>query len=328
MRAMVCGGAGYIGSHMVRALDRAGHDVLVFDDLSTGHRPAIAGIPLYEGNILDAEALDAAMGGFRPDVVFHFAALSIVADSVREPLRYYRNNVNGSAELIEAMVRHGVRRIVFSSTAAVYGTPQGREIAESHPLNPINPYGSTKLVVEKMLAEAARAYGIRSVSLRYFNAAGADPMGDIGEAHEPETHLVPNALRAAMGGPPLTVFGTDYGTRDGTCIRDYVHVNDLARAHLLAADYLADHEGAYAFNLGSGRGCTVREIIDAVARVSGHEVAFSLGARREGDPAELVADHSLAARELGWAPTMSDVDSIVETAWRWHSSVARQDMSH
>jgi UDP-glucose 4-epimerase len=318
MKACVFGGAGYIGSHMVRALIRAGHDVLVFDNLSTGHRESLGGVPLMEADILDVASLDRALGGWRPDVVFHFAALSIVADSVRDPSRYHRNNVDGSARLIDAMHRHGLQRMVFSSSAAVYGATVSGAIHESQTLMPINPYGESKRRVEALLAQAAATEGLRSVSLRYFNAAGADPGGDIGEAHEPETHLIPNALRAVDGGAPLQMFGDDYPTRDGTCVRDYVHVNDLADAHLRAAEFLLQNEGAFQFNLGSGRGFTVREVVDAVERVTGRRVPHHIGPRREGDPAALIADTSLATRELNWVPAMSDVDSMVETAWRWH----------
>jgi UDP-glucose 4-epimerase len=318
MKAMVCGGAGYIGSHMVRGLRREGHDILVVDDLSTGHRKAIGNERLAEINLLDSARLDAVVQEFRPDVVFHFAALSLVGESVQDPLRYHRNNVTGTLCLLEAMQRHEVERIVFSSTAAVYGTPTSAFLDESQGLRPINPYGTTKMVVEAMLAEASRAYGLRSVCLRYFNAAGADPEGGIGESHQPETHLIPNVLRAASGDGRLKVFGIDYPTPDGTCVRDFVHVNDLAAAHLLAAEYLERNDGAFRFNLGSGRGYSVKEVIDAVERVVGRAVPYDIEARREGDPDRLVASHVLASRELGWTPVMSDLETIVRTAARWH----------
>jgi UDP-glucose 4-epimerase len=318
MKALVCGGAGYIGSHMVRMLKRDGHGVLVVDSLSTGHREAVGDAELAVIDLLDRDGLDTVMASYRPDVVFHFAALSIVRDSVVDPLSYYRNNVSGTLSLLDSMQRYGVERLVFSSSAAVYGMPSTSLIDEAQALQPINPYGSTKMIVEELLQEAARAYRMRSVSLRYFNAAGADPEGGIGESHEPETHLIPNALRAADGGARLQVFGSDYATPDGTCIRDYVHVNDLARAHLAAADYLAGREGAYRFNLGTGRGCSVMEIVDAVQRVTGRELPFDISPRREGDPNRLIAGNARANVELGWSPQMSDIDTLVGTAWHWH----------
>lgn len=318
MKALVCGGAGYIGSHMVRALMHAGHEVLVVDNLSTGHRQAIGDARFVAIDVLDQSGLDAAMASFRPDAVFHFAALSIVRDSVANPLAYYRNNVSGTVALLESMRRHDVGRIVFSSSAAVYGLSTADLIDESQPLRPINPYGSTKMVVERLLEQAAHAYGLRSVSLRYFNAAGADPEGGIGESHEPETHLIPNVLLAADGSTRLQVYGNDYATPDGTCIRDYVHVSDLAQAHLAAARYLESREGAHQFNLGTGRGCSVLQIVDAVRRITGREVPFDLLPRRAGDPDRLVASHALVKSELGWFPRISDIDSLVDSAWGWH----------
>ncbi|WP_448100678.1 UDP-glucose 4-epimerase GalE [Luteibacter jiangsuensis] len=318
MRALVCGGAGYIGSHMLRALMRDGYEVMVLDDLSTGHRRAIEGFPLVEQTLLDEVAVDRTIGSFQPHIVFHFAALSIVSDSVSEPLAYYRNNVTGSINLLASMRRHNVRRIVFSSSAAVYGVPMVELIDESQPLCPINPYGSSKMIVERILSEACSAHGIDSVCLRYFNAAGADPGGEIGEAHDPETHLIPSALRAAVGGVPLMVFGKDYATADGTCVRDYVHVCDLVRAHLLAAEYLRERGGAHVFNLGTGRGCSVMDVVAAVRQITGRELQVMYRPRREGDPGRLVASHARATAELGWLPAMSDIDSIVRSAWHWH----------
>lgn len=318
MRAMVCGGAGYIGSHMCRALRDAGYDVLVLDDLSTGHRAAVAGFQLAEVNILDMGAVDAVMAAWRPEVVFHFAARSIVRDSVLDPEGYHLCNVVGSQRLLESMRRNDVDKIVFSSSAAVYGIPDGVPITEDRPLRPINPYGETKAAVERLLADAADVFGLRSVSLRYFNAAGADPLGGIGESHDPETHLIPNALRAAAGQARLQVFGTDYATADGTCIRDYVHVGDLALAHLAAARYLEENEGARVFNLGTGNGCSVMEIIRAVERTTGTKVPFDVCPPRAGDPERLVASYATAANLLRWTPVLSDIDTIVDTAWRWH----------
>ncbi|HEY4292539.1 UDP-glucose 4-epimerase GalE [Luteibacter sp.] len=319
MKALVCGGAGYIGSHMVRALERAGHEVLVLDDLSTGHREAVVNAQLVLASLLDESRIDSAFESFRPDIVFHFAALSIVRDSVADPLTYYRNNIAGSINLLASMRRHAVSSIVFSSSAAVYGLPSVGLIDESQALCPINPYGSSKMAMERLLAEAHVAYGIRSVSLRYFNAAGADPEGGIGEAHEPETHLIPNALRAAAEGSPLHVFGRDYTTADGTCVRDYVHVCDLAHAHLLAADYMRHRDGAHVFNLGTGRGSSVMDVVAAVEGVTGRKVEVVYSPRREGDPDRLVATHARASDELGWSPAMSDIESIVRSAWKWHA---------
>jgi UDP-glucose 4-epimerase len=317
---LVCGGAGYIGSHMVRLLMADGHRVTVFDNLSTGHRAAVGGAALVEGDLLDPDALRCAFADDRIDAVMHFAALSVVGESVREPVRYYRNNVAGTLNLIEAMRTADVDRLVFSSTAAVYGTARADSIHESQPLQPINPYGASKLVAERVIADACAAYGMRAVALRYFNAAGADPSGEIGEAHSLETHLVPNVLRAALDGTPVGIFGRDYPTPDGTCIRDYVHVCDLAEAHRLALAYLEGHQGFHAFNLGSGIGFSVLQVLDMARRVSGRAIESHDLSRREGDPSRLVASCERATEALGWSPTCSDLGSIVESAWRWHRS--------
>lgn len=294
--------------------------MVVVDNLSTGHRMAVSGLPLLEVDIVDAGSIDAAIAASRPDIVFHFAARSIIRDSMADPVGYHLNNVTGTARLLDAMCSHGVDRIIFSSTAAVYGVPDSSPVLESAPLRPINPYGESKLAVEHLLSSAATERGVRSVSLRYFNAAGADPTGGIGESHDPETHLLPNALRAAAGEARLQVFGDSYATPDGTCIRDYVHVNDLADAHLAAARFLETHPGAHTFNLGSGRGCSVMEIVHAVERVTGRAVPFDICPRREGDPDRLVASHAAALDALQWVPGMSDIDTLVETAWRWHQT--------
>lgn len=321
MKLLVCGGAGYIGSHMVRFLGQAGHEVVVFDNLSTGHREAVQGAELVVGDVLDAGALEAVFAAHRFDAVMHFCARSLVGESVAEPYAYYENNVAGSLGLLQAMRRAGVDKLVFSSTAAVFGKPQADSIDEDHPTDPINPYGASKLMVERMLADAADACGLRSVALRYFNAAGADPGGSLGEAHDPETHLIPNVLRAALGtGGGLKVFGDDYPTRDGTCVRDYVHVNDLASAHLAAVMFMHEHAGAHRFNLGNGKGFTVLEVIEAARRVSGVDIAYEKAPRRPGDPAVLVASSARARRELGWEPRYTDIGDIIASAWRWHRS--------
>lgn len=316
---LVCGGAGYIGAHMAKALAQAGFDVTVFDNLSTGHREAVRWGDLVEGDLLDPLALERLFAARRIDAVMHFCALSQVGASVSDPYDYYRNNVTGTLNLLEAMRRAGVGRLVFSSTAAVYGLPTTERLDESHPKVPINPYGASKLMVERILEDAAHAYGLRSVALRYFNAAGADPGGEIGESHSPETHLIPNVLRCALGtGAPLNIYGDDYDTPDGTCVRDYVHVNDLAAAHLLAIRHLDEHAGAHCFNLGSGCGYSVLEIIEAARRTAGVTIPFTVAPRRGGDPSVLVADASRAVDVLGWHPLHTDVSSIIETAWRWH----------
>lgn len=318
-RVLVCGGAGYIGSHMAKWLAAHGAEPVVLDNLSTGHREAVRFGPLVEADLLDPASLDAAFAAGPFEAVMHFCARSLVGESVQQPLAYYENNVAGTLNLLQAMRRHGVDRIVFSSTAAVFGEPVAATIDEDHPKTPINPYGASKLMVERMLADAAQAYGLRSVTLRYFNAAGASADGDIGEAHTPETHLIPNVLRATLGdGSRLKVFGDDWPTPDGTCVRDYIHVDDLAQAHWLALDHMAAHGGAHAFNLGNGRGFSVREVIAAAEAASGRTVAFDIAPRRAGDPAVLVAASDRARQVLGWAPRHADLAEIIDSAWRWH----------
>lgn len=320
-RVLVCGGAGYIGAHMAKALAHVGYEVIVFDNLSTGHRAAVQWGDLIEGDLLDTDALGRLFQTHRFDAVMHFCALSQVAASVRDPYAYYRNNVAGTLNLLDAMHHAGVERLVFSSTAAVYGMPLADKLDESHATAPINPYGASKLMVERMLEDAVNAYGLRSVALRYFNAAGADPEGEIGESHAPETHLIPNVLRHALAmGEALHVFGDNYATRDGTCVRDYVHVNDLAAAHLLAMHYLDDNDGAHRFNLGSGSGYTVMEVIQAARDVTGKPISFTVGPRRAGDPPVLVADSNHATEILGWQPAFNSMPAIIETAWRWHAN--------
>jgi len=321
MKVLVCGGAGYIGSHMVRALLASGREVVVFDNLSTGHREALPDVELVVGDLCDADALARTFATHRIDAVLHFAARSLVGESVARPLDYYAQNVGGTLNLLQAMLRAEVGHIVFSSTAAVYGVPDSELIDESSATRPINPYGASKLMVERVLADAATAHGLRSVVFRYFNAAGADPSGQIGESHEPETHLIPNVLRSVLGtGPALQVFGDDYPTPDGTCVRDYVHVSDLAAAHLRALGYLQDNDGASIFNLGSNDGFSVRQVIEAAERVTGREIPYAVQPRRAGDPPRLVASSALARQKLGWEPQYGELDTILGTAWQWHSA--------
>ncbi|WP_109123778.1 UDP-glucose 4-epimerase GalE [Dyella sp. C11] len=319
MHVLICGGAGYVGSHMAKWMASRGFTVSVLDNLSTGHRAAVQWSDLLEVNLLDKHALDQVFSAGPIDAVMHFCARSLVGESVVEPYQYYENNVVGTLNLLQAMRKHGVDRLVFSSTAAVYGHPEMDHIDEEHRKAPINPYGMSKLMVEHMLADAAAAYGLRSVSLRYFNAAGASEDAEIGEAHEPETHLIPNVLKSVLGqGAALKIFGDDYPTPDGTCVRDYVHVDDLAQAHELALRYMDTHEGAHAFNLGSGEGYSVREVMSVAERVTGRSVPYEVAPRRAGDPAVLVASSSRARRELGWQPKYNELGAIIESAWRWH----------
>jgi UDP-glucose 4-epimerase len=323
VRVLVTGGAGYVGSHAVRLLERAGHEVVVYDNLAIGHRAAVAAAEIIQGELADRPRLVDTLRSRRIEAVMHFAALACVGESVAEPARYYQNNVAGSLSLLEAMRECGVARIVFSSTTAIYGTPDKMPIGEDAPKLPINPYGFSKLVVERALSDYAQAYGLGYAALRYFNAAGASPDGDLGEDHDPETHLIPNVLLVALGQRPhITIFGDDYPTPDGTCIRDYVHVDDLGAAHVLALAKLAPGQGMQ-LNLGTGRGHSVREVVDACRRVTGHPIPSRFGPRRPGDPPQLVADASQARRVLGWEPRYTDIESIVSTAWNWHHSHPR-----
>jgi UDP-glucose-4-epimerase GalE len=321
---LVTGGAGYIGSHAVRALRAAGHGVVVVDDLSAGHEAALPpGVPLVRLRVQERAAVADVLRQYAIDAVMHFAASLDVAQSVRDPLGFYANNVEGSLALVGAMVDAGVPRLVFSSTCAVYGEPVRVPIDESSELKPINAYGETKLAVERALAHVERAHGLRWIALRYFNAAGADPDGTIGEDHEPEIHLIPRAIQAATGGAPLHVFGEDYATPDGTCLRDYIHVCDLADAHVRALDALAAGASSGAFNTGTGRPHSVREVIDAVSRVVGAPVRWSPAPRRPGDPAVLYAANDRLTRELGWRPQHLELEATVADAWRWHQSHPR-----
>ncbi len=317
-RVLVVGGGGYIGSHMVDMLLGKGFDVTVLDNFSTGYRDALVGGDLVEGDLGDEAVVNAVFERYDIDAVMHFAAFIEVGESVRDPGKYYRNNFSRTQVLLDAMVRHGVNNFIFSSTAAVYGMPQAIPIAEDHPLSPINPYGRSKLVVEWLLDDYTRAHGLRFATLRYFNAAGADPQTRLGERHEPESHLIPLVLQAASGRRDgITVFGRDYDTPDGTCIRDYVHIVDLCSAHELALQALLDGKQAGVFNLGNGQGFSVQQVIDTVREVTGRDFTVQDGERRPGDPSRLVADSSRAIRELGWKPAYADLATMVDHAWRW-----------
>jgi UDP-glucose-4-epimerase GalE len=322
---LVTGGAGYIGSHAVKALRAAGRDVVIYDNLSAGHRAAAgaAGAPLEVGEIQDVARLREVMTAHRIEAVMHFAAWLSVGESVTQPIAYYENNVGGTLAVLEAMVESQVPYFIFSSTAATFGNPVETPITEAHPQRPINTYGETKLAVERALPHFERAYGVRSIALRYFNAAGADPDGMLGEDHRPEIHVIPRAIDAALGRDTFAIFGDDYETPDGTCLRDYVHVSDLAAAHLLALDSLRAGGESAAYNLGNGRPTSVREVVDAVERVTGRAVPLTLGPRRPGDPAVLYASSDRIRRTLGWAPRYEDIDVIVETAWRWREAHPR-----
>ena len=323
MNILVIGGAGYIGSHMVWQLGQMGAKVAVLDDLSSGHRDAVIGAELIQGSLANEPLLDLVLAKGRFDAVMHFASFIQVGESVRDPAKYYRNNVANTLNLIEAMQRHGVKRFVFSSTAAVYGNPAYVPIDEAHPQQPINPYGRSKLMIEQVLADFAQAYGLQSVCLRYFNAAGAHPEALLGERHDPETHLIPLVLQAASGRlPHITVYGRDYDTPDGTCIRDYIHVMDLAQAHWRALSYLMKGGSSAVFNLGNGQGFSVQEVIEMARQVSGRAIAVQEGERRAGDPPLLVADARLAREALGWQPQYAELETIVRHAWAWEQKMS------
>jgi UDP-glucose 4-epimerase len=319
MKVLVVGGAGYIGSHMVQMLGHKGCSVTTLDDLSSGYRDAVLCGDFVQGNFGDRALLDGILSrGF--DAVMHFASFIQVGESVQHPDKYYRNNVTYTLSLMDAMRAHGVNKFIFSSTAATFGEPQYIPIDEQHSQQPINPYGRTKLMVEQALADYDRAYGFKSVCLRYFNAAGADPEGQLGERHDPETHLIPLVLQAASGRrPSISVFGRDYDTPDGTCIRDYVHIQDLCSAHWLALQSLMNGADSQAYNLGNGNGFSVQEVIDTAEKVTGRTIPIVNGPRRDGDPARLVADSRLAREKLGWQPQYADLATIIEHAWKWET---------
>lgn len=327
MQVLVVGGSGYIGSHMVKMLATQGHKVTVLDNLTTGFRELAMFGELVIGDMADTHLLEQLFEDKNFDAVMHFAASSLVGESMQNPAKYYRNNVANTLNLLNVMLRHDVKNFIFSSTAATFGEPEYTPIDEKHPQNPVNPYGSSKLMVEKILEDYAESYKLNSVSLRYFNACGADPDGDIGECHDPETHLIPIILQAASGKrDAITVFGRDYATEDGTCVRDYIHINDLCSAHALALEkIIRENSGkALAFNLGNGNGFSVQQVIDVVKEVvarDGKTVSVKDGERRAGDPAVLVADASKAIAELGWKPQFDDLQTIVEHAWHWEKSL-------
>ena len=320
MNVLVCGGAGYIGSHTVYELIERGHSVVVVDSLIKGHKAAVHNeAKFYLGDIRDEEFMDRVFKENNIDAVIDFAAFSLVGESVNEPFKYYENNVYGTLKLLEAMERAGVKKIVFSSTAATYGEPENDIIVESDKTNPTNPYGETKLTVEKMLKWADNAYGIKFVALRYFNAAGAHISGKIGEDHNPETHLIPIILQTALGQrEKMFIFGDDYDTPDGTCVRDYIHVTDLADAHIKALEKLFRTNESGIYNLGNGKGFSVKEVIEKAKKITGKDFKVEIEARRSGDPSTLIASSEKAIKELGWKPKFNTLDKIIETAWNWH----------
>jgi UDP-glucose 4-epimerase len=322
-KVLVVGGAGYIGSHMVKDLLDAGYHVITLDDLSTGHRELVIGGEFVEGGLGDAVLLDKLFSTHKISAVMHFAAFSLVGESVEKPLKYYRNNMAATAELLDSMIRHNVKRFIFSSTAAVYGEPVDIPITESHPCTPTNPYGESKIAVERMLKDCDSAYGLKHISLRYFNAAGADKSGEIGERHRNETHLIPLVLEVAAGRREnIKIFGANYPTPDGTCIRDYIHVSDLSGAHLLALNSLLSGGDSAVYNLGNNRGYSVREVIELARKVTGKPIPAIQADKRPGDPAILIASSDKIKKNLGWKPEYEDLETIIKTAWVWHQREA------
>lgn len=321
MNILVVGGAGYIGSHMCKHLSRQGYNPIVLDNLVCGHRQAVKWGTFFEGSMGDSDLLCKIFSDFRIVAVMHFAAFCYVGESVTEPAKYYQNNVSNTISLLDVMIKEKVSNFIFSSSCATYGEPVEIPIQETHPLRPISPYGRTKLMVEQILKDFTVGYGLKSVSLRYFNAAGADPDGDLGEDHDPETHLIPLVLQTALGQRPcIHIFGDDYPTKDGTCIRDYIHIEDLVQAHLLALERLLNGLPGGAYNLGNGEGYSVREVIEIAKNVTGKPIPVKVGKRRPGDPAILVGSSEKASRELGWRPRFPELEAIIETAWNWHKT--------
>ena len=321
MSILVVGGAGYIGSHMVKQLATSGADVVTIDNLSCGYRDAVKYGEFVEGDLGDPAVLDHVFNNYSIDAVMHFAAFIEVGESVTDPAKYYRNNVLNTMVLLDAMIQYGILHFIFSSTAAIFGEPEYTPIDEKHVKQPINPYGHTKLMVEQILQDYDSAYGLKSTCLRYFNAAGADPDGDLGERHDPESHLIPLILQAASGRrDDIKVFGTDYPTEDGTCVRDYIHINDLCKAHSLALEHMQQTGRSARYNLGNGRGFSVQQVIDTTRKVTGRDFTVTRTDRRPGDPAVLVADSQRARQELGWQPEYDDLESIIATAWNWETS--------
>lgn len=319
MAVLVCGGAGYIGSHINKQLNKEGYETVVFDNLVYGHREAAKWGHFVQGDLQNLDEIEAVFRNYKIDAVFHFAAYAYVGESVGQPEKYYYNNVANTLNLLHVMKQYGCDKIIFSSTCATYGEPERVPITEDMPQDPINPYGASKLMVERIFQDYSKAYGLKFVVLRYFNAAGADPEGEIGESHTPETHLIPLVLDAASGRrEDIKVFGTDYDTPDGSCIRDYIHVYDLATAHLLALHYLEEGKESDFFNLGNALGTSVLEVVEAVKKVSGREFTVTLTGRRPGDPAKLVGSSEKAQKVLGWRPVYGDIDTIVGHAWNWH----------
>jgi UDP-glucose 4-epimerase len=324
-KILVVGGAGYIGSHMVKDLLDTGYGVITLDDLSTGHRELVTGGEFIEGGLGDRVLLDNLFSSHTISAVMHFAAFSLVGESVENPLKYYRNNMAATAELLDSMIRHDVKRFIFSSTAAVYGEPVDIPITEEHPCNPTNPYGASKIAVERMLKDCDSAYGLKYISLRYFNASGADESGNIGERHHNETHLIPLILEVATGRREnIKIFGTHYPTPDGTCIRDYIHVSDLTRAHLLALETLMSGGDSAVYNLGNNRGYSVREVIELARKVTGKPIPAIEADKRPGDPAVLIASSDKIKEALGWKPQYEDLETIIKTAWVWHRKEANR----
>ena len=319
MKILVPGGAGYIGSHACKALAKAGYTPVAYDNLVYGHEWAVKWGPFEQGDILDRNRLDEVIKQYQPTAIMHFAAFAYVGESVDNPGKYYRNNVTGSLTLLEAMRDNYINNFIFSSTCATYGEPEEIPIPEGHKQLPINPYGQSKLMIEQMLSDFDVAHNLKSVSLRYFNAAGADPDGDTGEDHDPETHLIPLVLDAAAGKrPSITIFGDDYDTADGTCIRDYIHVTDLADAHVKALKYLEQGGQTTQYNLGNGKGFSVKEVIETAKKITGKKIPVVTGPRRHGDPPRLVGDAARIRKDLNWSPEYADLETIIETAWKWH----------